>query len=432
MKLRNVLLLLFIFSAGSMAAQTDTFDLSSYKARFERRPAMSLAGQANFHGNYGMDQTAENAADMSGAFYWQELRNTDALISTWWLSGGLQGAFGQSGGSNNDSYNAGGMSVNSQWEQSHYYRPGRFRGFGGTLQSIGSLSSLNNNSQNLSIKLAPAVFMGRGRIEFAEDALLASWMIEDLEEAGVTGGHSSEDIAALARTITDIIGNRTFDFRRRRIYELERLQSTLRERGLAEEESFALFAILNDNWAFANRSSLPHGNRLTYGLEADAYSRWAHFNDFSSTQFYNYGLGFVEYTRARIINNNGGGQWAARLAGGYYYSLRKVNEENWQRGRDGVLAQARLSYTRLWLPSSRTTISWVNVASVTLGLTEALNPLSFTENEARWISLLNMDYFINYQWSFRLRASANFVYRGTPDQLGFVPNLNFSTYYYIF
>ena len=42
-------------------------------------------------------------------------------------------------------------------------------------------------------------------------------MVEDLREAGVISSYSPEDITTLARTITDIIGNRTFDIRRRRI-----------------------------------------------------------------------------------------------------------------------------------------------------------------------------------------------------------------------
>lgn len=243
MKQKNALLLFFIFWAGLITAQTDTFELSSYKARFERRPAMSLNGQASFRGYYGNYREAENSGSGFARLTWQELRNTDKLISSWFLSGSLQGGFGRSTSLSAETYDAGYLNTTIQRERTHYYRENRFWGWGGALNANGNLISLNN-SRSLGLGLSPTVFRGLGRIEYAEDALLANWMLENLRETGVIGNFTPDDITALARTITDIIGNRTFDLRRRRIYELDQLQSTVRKRGLADRESFPLFAIL--------------------------------------------------------------------------------------------------------------------------------------------------------------------------------------------
>lgn len=431
---QNALSILFIFAATLAGAQSDTFNLSSYKARYERRPAMSLNGQANFQGNYRNYREAENSGSARARLYWQELRNTDALISSWGLSGSLQGGFGQSSGLSSGRYNSGYFSATIQREQSHYYRENRFWGWGGALHSDGSLTSLNNINRNLDFRLAPKIFRGLGRIEFAEDALLAHWMIEDLQEAGVVTDFTPEDITALARTITDLIGNRTFDFRRRRIYELGQLHSTLQERGLAERESFALFAILNDNWAFANRSTLPHGRRLAYGLEGNFDSNWNREENpvINSTRFYTYGLAFAEFSTARIHNNRGGGQWTAMLGGGYYYSRRKYDKDNWLPSKEGPFARASVGYIYRWLPSSRTTLSWDNTVTATWGLPNTLNPFISSENQASWNSGLDLDYFINYQWSFRLRAGTYLFYNEIPDRIVFSPEFQFSTFYYIF
>lgn len=435
MNFKNALLFLFIFAAGLLAAQDSLYNLSEYKARYERRPAMALNGQANFSGNYQKNDAARNTLRSSANILWQEFRNTDALISSWRLSSRLSGDLGRVAGGtfSNERYHTASFDLSLGWERLHYYRESRFRGWGGAAQAYGALSSFQDNSRNLDLGLAPSVFIGSGRIEFAEDALLARWMLEDLQQAGAAGGYGPEDIAALARTITDIIGNRTFDFRRRRIYELDRLQSTLVERGVAEGGDFALFAILNDNWVFANRSILPHGNRIAYGLQAEAFSRWNRSGDFSRSRPDAYGLAFVEYVHARIINNRGGGQWTARAEGGYFQSWEKATGLNWKTDAEGPFAQVRLGYTHRWLPSSRTALAWVNEAAFTWGFSDDPPFISsLSGKQGRWNSILELDYFINYQWAFNLRASAAFLYEQRTDTLLLSPGFNFSTLYYFF
>lgn len=48
------------------------------------------------------------------------------------------------------------------------------------------------------------------------------------------------------------------------------------------------------------------------------------------------------------------------------------------------------------------------------------------------LSNLELDYFINYQWSFQLRARASMLYRMDPGLLSFNPSFSFNTVYYFF
>ncbi len=437
MKQRNALFLCFIFWAGIVTAQTDTFELSSYKARYERRPAMFLDGAMAFDGNYADRKSAFNSGLAAARLNWQELRNTDELASFWSFSGDMEGTLNLYSSAISGRYNTAGIDVYSLWNRRHYRQDNRFWGWAGTFRADGNLSSLRENDRRFYTYLTPAVFRGRGRIEYAEDALLSSWMLEDLQKAGVIGSYSGSDITTLARTITDIIGNRTFDLRRRRIYELERLQGTLLELGLSEEGNFQLFAILNDNWAFANRNYLPHGNRLTYGVEGTAYHRWSRFEEAARNTFACNGLAFLEYIHGRVINNRSGSSWVLRAQGGYQQIMDKLNKEEWEAPREGLFAMLSAGYTYRWFPSSRTSLTWTNTASMDWGerdsgATNTLGGLVEFDQRADWISNLELDYFINYQWSFQLRARASMLYRMDPGLLSFNPSFSFNTVYYFF
>lgn len=439
MNQKNALLLLFIFYAALIGAQTDTFDLNSYKARYDRRPAMSLDGSAVFNGNYASRQTAVNNGQAAARLSWQELRNTDELTSFWLLSGNLRGAFNQISSSlaGSTRYNSGDLAFSSQWAKRHYRPDNRFWGWSGTFSADGDLSSRRENDRRFVTFINPAIFRGKGRIEYAEDALLASWILEELLEAGITDEYYGYDITELARTITDIIGNRTFDFRRRRIYELERLQSTLAELGHSQYESFELFAILNDNWAFANRNFLPHGNRLTYGAEGTAYHWWSRFNDSATNTFAYNGAAFLEYIRARVINNHSGEEWSLRAQGGYQEIMDKFDKGDWLEPRESLFAQLSASYSYRWFPSSRTALRWTNRASMSWGeresgATTTSGGLISFEEQASWTSFLELDYFVNFQWSFQVRASSNLLYRFEQDLLRLQPFLRFNTVYYFF
>jgi len=298
-----------------------------------------------------------------------------------------------------------------------------------------SRSSQDQSSRLSRLSFQGRLYRGKGRIEFAEDALLANWMLEDLQKAGITSKYRAEDVEALALTITDIIGNRVFDFRRRRIYELEQLQQTLLQIGVAQEESFQLFAILNDNWAFANRATLTHGNRFAYGVATAASGMTIRQpeDDYTDRNLDLEFGGFAEYTRSRIINNNGSTTLTGGLQLGHYVDLSKVNSEDTENDGQGWSGELYLTYRRKWLPNSRTEFSWNNTLAVNqiLQTNTSVNSNSSLTSE-RLTSSLFTQYFINYQWSFAAAVGFDLQYERAPDQLRFMPNFSFRTNYFFF
>ena len=241
---------------------------------------------------------------------------------------------------------------------------------------------------------------------------------------------------ALARNITFIIGNRVFDLRRRRIYGLEQLQQTLLERGITQEESFQLFAILNDNWAFANRATLTHGNRFSYGLSTSSNGTIERFEEQEDTDR-NLEVevgGFAEYTRSRIVNNNGSAVFTAGLQLAHYLDLSKANEETTENISEGWMGELYLTYNRTWLPNSRTVFIWENTfATGRILQTNAGrdNSYQFFYQERLWSSL-RTTYFVNYQWSFTAELGFNLFYYRDRDRVSFNPHFSFRTNYFFF
>jgi hypothetical protein len=93
---------------------------------------------------------------------------------------------------------------------------------------------------------------GKGRIEPVQDAQMALFIINDLAQQGLLQKKAdAETTLELAQLITDINNRRVFDFRRRRIYELTRIDEFLRSKGLVEKTDIRVFTTINDNWALA-------------------------------------------------------------------------------------------------------------------------------------------------------------------------------------
>ena len=278
--------------------------------------------------------------------------------------------------------------------------------------------------------------MGVGRIEFAEDALLANWMLEDLQDIGLTSSYTAADVEALAMVITDLIGNRVFDLRRRRIYELKRLQQVILERGLAEGESFDLFAILNDNWAFANRATLTHGQRFRYGLRSsnDAFAN-RNAGEVEYSSILHDSEGFAEYVHSSIVGNNGSQSFSAGIDIGYYAIQREHINDFLNRSDQGWRADVSLAYNRVWLPNSRTTFSWINeftasrYLSYNTGLEFGEDPFFVSaELQSSW----SVRYFIDYHWTIRAAVGAAAQYYENTGRYRLDPFIRFNMFYFLF
>ena len=85
-----------------------------------------------------------------------------------------------------------------------------------------------------------------------QDAQGAWYILNDVEEEGLLNGPVPANVALnLAKLITEINTQRIFDNRKKRIYELTRIESFLRSSGLVDKTDIRHFTIINDNWALA-------------------------------------------------------------------------------------------------------------------------------------------------------------------------------------
>ncbi|RYF84721.1 MAG: hypothetical protein EON98_08465 [Chitinophagaceae bacterium] len=107
-------------------------------------------------------------------------------------------------------------------------------------------------SNELSLQNTFSVGFGKGRVERVQDAQMALFILNDLQAQGLLNTKVTPTLANdFAKLITDINNKRVFDARRRRIYELTRVDSFLQNSGLVERTNIRHFTTVNDNWAFA-------------------------------------------------------------------------------------------------------------------------------------------------------------------------------------
>jgi hypothetical protein len=93
---------------------------------------------------------------------------------------------------------------------------------------------------------------GMGRLEYVSNAQMALYILEDLKKEGkIKKEVSKETAAAFAHFITQIYNKRIFDFRKRRMYEIEKIDSFLVAGNMLASNDTRTFNIISDNWAFA-------------------------------------------------------------------------------------------------------------------------------------------------------------------------------------
>lgn len=426
----------------SLLAQNELYDLSQYKARYERRPGLQVSGRASVNGAYDKTRLPSNGFSISSNSFGFLDRNTDKLVATNSFSSSLRSGISKRNSSALPSAPPTASYYTAEIDLGtarFYYQTERqkFWGWSGTLRTTQEGNNTPYGFADSELAATPSLFRGVGRIEFAEDALLATWMMQDLRAAGVINTYSVEDLDFLARTITDIIGNRVFDNRRRRIYELKQLNQTLLESGLVKEESFDLFAILNDNWAYANRATLRHGSRFRYGIQGAADGRIRRDKELDNERTVNFSGGaFLEYVHHRIVaQNNGSHGYGGRFDILHFFEGSQIVGSDFDIDREWWQARLSLFYRREWLPNSRSRFRLDNQLYISEWLSSNVGPDLIVDeelNQAFHRSTLSVDYFLNYNWTLRLSGSLNTSYLEAPGRLAFSHNFSVRTFYFIF
>lgn len=130
--------------------------------------------------------------------------------------------------------------------------------------------------------------VGKGRLENVQDAQMAMFIMNDLQKLGLLD--QAPDAATqyeLAALITDINNRRVFDNRKRRIYELTRIDSFLQSKQLIKAPSIAYFTTVNDNWSLAFNPGRLSGTRIYAQLKPGISFNFSGINQ-SDTNVFTY------------------------------------------------------------------------------------------------------------------------------------------------
>lgn len=160
---------------------------------------------------------------------------------------------------NNEEKKQNGLESSFRWEcTDRFYKNGLwFFEVGNLLNASFSRTRLTDTARKLTdnkpgFQNTLSIGFGRGRIERVQDAQMALYILNDLRAQGLLSAPvTPATVNSFAQLITDINNKRVFDTRRRRIYELTRIDSFLQSSGLAGKTDIRHFTTVNDNWAFA-------------------------------------------------------------------------------------------------------------------------------------------------------------------------------------
>lgn len=210
-----------------------------------------------------------------------------------------------------------------------YYRPGNFfetnfylgYQFQGMQEQSEIIDFYNNNSFMREVKprvhsLAASVpfKIGIGRIEQVQDARHAIYLYDELAKIErISANQTVEDIDELAWVIARIKNKRFFDSRKKRMSELETIDSFLLASGQLLDTDARYFTTLADYWDFGGRPVRNSGFRLSFGLYPGYYLYHLKITE-----------NLLQYDRSKLILN------ALQLNGGIEYKYEKPINLYWQ------------------------------------------------------------------------------------------------------
>lgn len=256
------LLLLLCFSTLAFT-QDSTFRLKDYKYRTPGFRALTV--NVNFSGTANESTLGTADKNTSRSFSLapsqiaytkiistdKRLHQSNIALSPW--------AYFSTTKQNNQERKQNQFESGFQWERTdRFYKNGRWFFEAGNLLNA-SFSRLGltdaagkrtNNKPGFQNTLS--IGFGKGRIERVQDAQMALYILNDLEAQRLLSTTVTPAlVTSFAQLITDINNKRVFDTRRRRIYELTRIDSFLQSSGLVGKTDIRHFTTVNDDWAFA-------------------------------------------------------------------------------------------------------------------------------------------------------------------------------------
>lgn len=269
--------------------------------------------------------------------------------------------------------------------------------------------------QHYDVTVQVPLKVGKGRIERVDDARMAVFILEALQqEQRLSRTPEEADILAFSALISRLRNQRFFDFRHKKIYELEMLDQFLQDRKLTDSPDTRYFTTLSDNWNFAINPYRQVGNRFSVGIAPELHVSHQIDRVESATfpdqvrrlQDHRFGLSVsTAYLSEKPINL----YWQRTFFGELAYH-RTGNAPIFSGQTGTIFPDSRVSgtfrYGWVWHPSSRTILQATSQIQGRLLLPD--EQAGFTSAIPDWNLNAGLNTLVNYYIAPQIRLAVQF------------------------
>lgn len=288
--LRLCSLALLLIEVLSVHAQVTNFKMKDYKYRTDGMKAIGVLLNANSSASAFGSSYLNMSFNPSSVYTRQYSKENRQLILWNWSNMSLSHS--------NAAENSGFIRANSrlEWTRRNYQGMRYIQyGSGSAIdvyrgkQTIGTTVS-QTASTGYNLTLNPNAGAGQGRLEFVSNAQMALFILEDLKEAGKIKNPVPEEVAdKFTDLITQLYNTRIFDFRKRRNYEVAKIDSFLRQNKIITATDVETYNIIADNWNYAIQPAALESTYFTSGtlqvqnpnMVSDRINQFGIFNQLS-------------------------------------------------------------------------------------------------------------------------------------------------------
>lgn len=158
--------------------------------------------------------------------------------------------------------------VKRQYNDNKYFEFGSSSTFG-----FGNSAYKHEQRKLFLLGLNPNVGVGIGRLEYVSNAQMALFILEDLKEAGkIKGSVSADKVYQFTELVTELYNTRIFDYRKRRNYETNKIDSFLVANKIISSNDFTVYNIIADNWNYAIQPNAIEASYFYSGTLSVNYS----------------------------------------------------------------------------------------------------------------------------------------------------------------
>jgi len=226
----------------------------------------------------------------------------------------------------------------------------------------------NDETINKNIQLDAQLGFGYGRIEQVQDAWLATYILEELQENGkLLRVPTNEEILEFSSLISQLKNERFFDARLQKMKEIEEVDKFLQSRNLIDQADARYFTIVNDNWDHAATQIRRAGKVLSF-LVIPSISSYSNFieNEHASLihtterKDAEYKVQFqLNFITDKPINKYWQRRFRVSLSGDYMQGLDEIMNDDLKNKTEISSPQlnSMLQYSLAYYPNSRTNLS---------------------------------------------------------------------------